>query len=162
MNGQSSTRRRRRHRSAAEQMWWDQASPSERLAFTLGYVAGQGIDFPNPRQIDVLAVELGAKPLQRPPASVQRTVSPRTAGETGGFKRTSDGRRFTYDLAEVARIATHAVTNGVATSRAVFEQIPECASPKAAEIAIHKARKAGYYIPPSPRGRKPKQQRGAA
>lgn len=150
MNGQSSTRRRRRHRSAAEQMWWDHATPSERLAFTLGYVAGQGIDFPTPAQIGVLRVQLGP---DKPP-------KPGRGGATGDtthrpVARNADGTRFSYDLAEVARIATEAVTNGVSTARAVFEQIEQCASPKAATIAIARARKAGYYIPPSPTGRKP-------
>lgn len=148
MNGQSSTRRRRRHRSAAEQMWWDRATPSERLAFTLGYVAGQGIDFPNPQQIDVLAVELGVKPRRKRPTTTPDPVSAkvRTTGTTG-YKRRADGTRFSYDLALVAAIARGAIVAGRSAAEAVFEQIPECASHKAAIVAITRARKAGHDIP---------------
>lgn len=143
MNPNTSTRRRRRMRSSAEQMYWDGLSPTERLAFTLGYITGQGIDFPTPAHIDAIARELG----------VHRNA-PGTGRATGGsplkgrpVARTADGRRFTYDLAEVARIAREAIAGGRSAADAVHTAIEHCASPKAASVAISRARQAGHDIP---------------
>lgn len=121
------TRRRRRVRSHAEQMYWDALTPSERLAFTLGFAVGQGVDFPTPAQIDALRCQLGA-----------------TEPQPG---RPTAPSRFTYDFAQVARIAREAVDHGRSATAAVFEQIEQCASPKAASVAISRARRLGYDIP---------------
>lgn len=126
------TRPRRRVRSHAEQMYWDQLTPSERLAFTIGFAVGQGADFPTPAQIAALRGHLGA------------TVEPPVGSSVA---RSADGSRFTYDFAQVARIAREAVDQGRSATVAVFQQIDQCASLKAASVAISRARKLGYDIP---------------
>lgn len=133
MNPNTSTHRRRRYRSAAEQMYWDQLTPTERLAFTLGYVVGQGIDFPSPAQIGALRIQLG---VDKPSPLRGRPVA-----------RNADGSRFRYDLAEVARIAREAIAGGRSAADAVHTAIEHCASPKAASVAISRARQAGHDIP---------------
>lgn len=78
------TRHARRVRSHAEQMFWDQLSPRERVAFTLGYAVGQGADFPPPARVDALRAQLGddrrwccqtcGRPLPpRPPGQIGRS-----------------------------------------------------------------------------------------
>jgi hypothetical protein len=59
MSGKGNARPRRRHRSHAEQMYWDQLSPRERVAFTLGLSVGQGHDFPPLAIVDHLRRQLG-------------------------------------------------------------------------------------------------------
>lgn len=134
MNGQSSTRRRRRMRTAAEQAWWDRATPRERLAFTLGYVVGQGIEFPNHRQIDVISIELGVK---RPP-KLRTASKPRS---------TSSGQpRRTYDLEVVAATARAAIASGTSAADAVMEACG-CPTKRSASSLITKARNLGHDIP---------------
>lgn len=55
----SNAKPRQRRRSVGEQMYWDQLTPRERVAFTLGYMVGQGIDFPRPSDLDRLRQALG-------------------------------------------------------------------------------------------------------
>lgn len=134
------TRHRRRVRSHAEQMYWDRLTPHERLAFTLGYDVGQGIDFPAPSHIAALRVQLGVDQPPRPKAKRSYTTRRPHA-------RNADGTRFKYDLAQVADIARRAIAAGESATIAVFEQIELCASPEAASMAISAARKAGHDIP---------------
>lgn len=138
----SNSRPRRRMRSSAEQMYWDQLSPSER--FTIGYVVGQGIDFPSPAQIGALRIQLGFDPHPTPGRGRATGGSPLRGRPVA---RDADGRRFTYDLALVAAIARGAIAAGRSAADAVFEQIEHCSSPKAASVAITKARQAGHDIP---------------
>lgn len=138
------TRRRRRVRSHAEQMYWDALNPSERLAFTLGFAVGQGVDFPTPAQIDALRGHLGL------PTSTRGSQPPaRQAFAHKGrpVARTASGQQFRYDYAEVARIAREAIADGRSPARAVFEQIEQCASEAAAHEAIRRARELGHDIP---------------
>lgn len=139
MTPQTSTTHRRRRRTPAEQMYWDSLTPAERLAFTIGYAVGRGVDFPTRDQIAVLRTQLGLDtPTSQKP---KRTYTSRQVA------RAADVSRFTYDLATVADAARAAIIAGVPAPQAVMAAIPQCASLKAASVAIARARKAGHDIP---------------
>lgn len=130
----SNARRRRRVRSSAEQMYWDQLSPQERVAFTIGYAVGQGADFPTPDQINVLRGRVGLEVAERKPPATATREYPRAR------------RAGKYDLDIVAEAARTAVRRGESPAEAVLAATG-CTSHASASMLISKARKLGYDIP---------------
>lgn len=112
-------------------MYWDRLTPAERLAFTIGYALGRGVDFPTRDQIEVLRTQLGV------------IVRPGSARKPA---RAADGSRLVYDLALVAAAARTAIARGEPAALAVMAACG-CPTRPAASKLISKARRLGHDIP---------------